>query len=85
MMVYKNFVNLLINFKLGTLSSPHHLIPEVLDHFDGDSTVLGFVEGVAGVAVEGRQGKPLTETQRHGEKFLPGTPTSFVGIIAFPR
>ena len=31
----------------------HHLVPEVVDHFDGDAAVLGFVEGTAGVAVEG--------------------------------
>ena len=31
----------------------HHLIPEVVDHFDGDAAVLGFVEGTACVAVEG--------------------------------
>ena len=31
----------------------HHLAPEVVDHFDGDAAVLGFVEGAAGVAVEG--------------------------------
>ena len=48
----------------------------MVGHFDGDSTVLGFVEGTAGVAVEGRQGRASTETQRHGEKFLLGTPTS---------
>ena len=30
----------------------HHLVPEVVDHFDSDAAVLGFVEGTAGVAVE---------------------------------
>ena len=34
-----------------------------LDHFDRDSTVLGFVEGTTGVAVEGRLGESLS--QRH--------------------
>ena len=31
----------------------HHLVPEVVDRLDGDAAVLGFVEGTAGVAVEG--------------------------------
>jgi hypothetical protein len=65
MMVYKNFVNRLINFKLGTLSSPH---PLVVDHFDGDSTVLGFVEGTPSVAVEGRLGESLSRGQQDAEK-----------------
>ena len=46
-----NWINL-----LQFASNPenlHHLIPEVVDHFDGDSSVLGFFEGTADVAVEG--------------------------------
>ena len=35
----------------------------MVDHFDGDSTDLGFVEGTAGVAVQGRLGESLS--QRH--------------------
>ncbi len=39
----------------------------MVDHFDGDSTVLGFVEGAAGVAVEGRQGN-LSRRHKDTEK-----------------
>ena len=31
----------------------HHLIPQMIDDFYGDSALLGLVEGAGGVAVEG--------------------------------
>ena len=40
----------------------------MVDHFDGDSTVLGFVEGKAGVAVEGRLGESLSQRHQDTEK-----------------
>jgi len=40
----------------------------VVDHFDGDSTVLGFVEGTVGVAVEGRPGESLSRSHQDAEK-----------------
>ena len=39
-----------------------------IDHFDGDSTVLGFVEGTAGVAVEGRLEESLSQSHKDAEK-----------------
>ena len=39
----------------------------MVNHFDGDSTVLGFVEGAAGVAVEGRRGS-LSRRHKATEK-----------------
>jgi len=40
----------------------------VVDHFDGDPTVLGVVEGTPGVAVEGRLGESLSRSQQDAEK-----------------
>ena len=40
----------------------------MVDHFDGDSTVLGFVEGTPGVAVEGRLGENLSQRHKDTEK-----------------
>jgi hypothetical protein len=34
----------------------HHLIPQVVDDFDGDSALLELVEGAGDVAVEGFPG-----------------------------
>jgi hypothetical protein len=33
----------------------HDLVAEVVDDFDGDAAVFGFIEGAGGVAVEGGQ------------------------------
>jgi len=74
MMVYKNFINLLINFKLGTLSSPHPT--RWLITLMAILPFLGLSKGRLVSLLRVARGEPLTETQRHGENFLLGTPTS---------
>ena len=74
MMVYKNFVNLLRNFKLGTLSSPHPT--RWLITLMAILPFLGLSKGRLVSLLRVARGEPLTETQRHGENFLLGTPTS---------
>ncbi len=51
----------------------------MVDHFDGDSTVLGFVEGTAGVAVEGRLGESLSQRHKDTEARKARAGFRFVG------
>ena len=51
----------------------------MVDHFDGDSTVLGFVEGKAGVAVEGRLGESLSQRHKDTEARKARAGFRFVG------
>ncbi len=57
----------------------------MVDHLDGDSTVLGFVEGTAGVAVEGRQGRASHGDTKTRRKLPARNADVLVGIIASLR